>query len=207
MRGLLRVLKDSVLGGIDIVQLRDKKGSAQEILHFCSKILKITKHKIPFIVNDRADLALLSGADGLHVGQEDLDCPLARRMMGQGKMVGVSCQTLELTRSKPRPKALTILVLVPCLRPKRNRTKADGFGILAKGIATVEIPVFPIGGISRDNIGRLAFPIGRDQSGRLQGYLSRRKKAVQASRVRKNLKGDRKILLGMRGSRKFFARG
>src|SRR5580698_4519007 len=70
---LLRVLKDSVRNGIDIVQLRDKKGSTKEILDFCRKVLKITKHKVPFIVNDRADLAILSGADGLHVGQEDLD--------------------------------------------------------------------------------------------------------------------------------------
>src|ERR1700689_1663531 len=74
---LLQVLKDSVRGGIDIVQLRDKKGSAKEILDFCRKVLKITKHKIPFIVNDRADLALLSHADGLHVGQEDLSCEQA----------------------------------------------------------------------------------------------------------------------------------
>ena len=65
---LLEVLKDSVRGGIDIVQLRDKKSSAKEILDFCRKVLRITKHQIAFIVNDRADLALLSGADGLHVG-------------------------------------------------------------------------------------------------------------------------------------------
>ena len=91
---LLQVLKDSVRGGIDIVQLRDKKGSAKEILDFCRKVLKITKHQIPFIVNDRADLALLSGADGLHVGQDDLDCLQAMKMMGQGKIIGVSCQNL-----------------------------------------------------------------------------------------------------------------
>src|SRR5271157_3580808 len=68
---LLQVLKDSVRAGIDIVQLRDKKGSAKEILDFCHKALKITQHRIPFIVNDRADLAFFSGADGLHVGQDD----------------------------------------------------------------------------------------------------------------------------------------
>src|SRR5580692_6880049 len=77
---LLQVLKDSVRGGIDIVQLRDKKGSAKEILDFCRKVLKITKHQVPFILNDRADLALLSHADGLHVGQEDLSCVAARQL-------------------------------------------------------------------------------------------------------------------------------
>ena len=82
MATLLRVLKDSVRGGVDIVQLRDKKGSAKEILDFCREVLKITRHQIPFIVNDRADLAFFSGADGLHVGQEDLDYLQARQLMG-----------------------------------------------------------------------------------------------------------------------------
>jgi len=91
---LLHVLKDSVRGGIDIVQLRDKNGTAKDILDFCQKVFKITKHQIPFIVNDRADLGLFSGAEGLHVGQDDLDCRLARKMMGSRKIIGVSCQTL-----------------------------------------------------------------------------------------------------------------
>src|SRR5208283_2063933 len=71
---LLRVLKDAVRCGVDIVQLRDKKGSAREILDFCQQVIKITRHRIPFIVNDRADIVLLSQADGLHVGQEDITC-------------------------------------------------------------------------------------------------------------------------------------
>ena len=100
----MQVLKDSVRGGIDIVQLRDKKGSAKEILDFCRKVLKITKHQIPFIVNDRADLAFFSGADGLHVGQEDLDCLQARKMMGQGKIIGVSCQNLAQALQSPSPR-------------------------------------------------------------------------------------------------------
>ena len=91
---LLRVLKDSVRCGVDIVQLRDKKGSAKEILDFCGQILKITRHQIPFIVNDRVDLALLSGADGFHVGQEDISCLQARHLMGPRKIIGVSCQSL-----------------------------------------------------------------------------------------------------------------
>jgi len=156
---LLQVLKDSVRGGIDIVQLRDKNGSARTILDFCSKALKVTKHKIPFIVNDRADLALLSGADGLHVGQEDLKCLEARRLMGPGKIIGVSCQNLDQAR-KARAQGADYIgfgsVFQTKTKPGRQPMDLD---LLQKVIKQVTIPVFPIGGISRGNIGQL-IPLG-----------------------------------------------
>jgi len=156
---LLQVLKDSVRAGIDIVQLRDKKSSAKEILDFCRKILKITRHQIPFIVNDRADLALLSDADGLHVGQEDLDYRLARKMMGRGKIVGVSCQNLAHALKAQEQGADYIgfgSVFETKTKPGRQPMELD---LLQNVIRRVKIPVFPIGGISRKNIGRL-IPLG-----------------------------------------------
>ena len=156
---LLQVLKDSVRGGVDIVQLRDKKGSTKEILDFCRKALKITKHKVPFIVNDRADLAFFSGADGLHVGQEDLDCLQARKMMGRAKSVGVSCQTLAHALKAQAQGADYIgfgSVFETKTKPGR---KAMDLNLFKKVISQVKIPVFPIGGISRGNIGQL-IPLG-----------------------------------------------
>ncbi len=152
---LLQVLKDSVRGGIDIVQFRDKKGSAKEILDFCRKVLKITKHQIPFIVNDRADLAFFSGADGLHLGQEDLNCLQARKMMGQGKIVGVSCQNLQQAAVAEAFGADYIgfgSVFQTQTKPGRQAMDLD---ILQKVIKQVKIPIFPIGGIRRGNIGRI----------------------------------------------------
>jgi thiamine-phosphate pyrophosphorylase len=156
---LLQVLKDSVRGGIDIVQLRDKKGSTKEILDFCSKVLKITRHQIPFIVNDRADLALVSGADGLHIGQEDLDYVQARRLMGKGKIIGVSCQNLPQARAAQASGADYIgfgSVFQTQTKPGRQAMDLD---LLQEVIKQIKIPVFPIGGISRSNIGRLV-PLG-----------------------------------------------
>jgi len=156
---LLQVLKDSVRGGIDIVQLRDKNGSAKEISELCRKILRITKHKIPFIVNDRADLALASGADGLHVGQEDLNYTQARKIMGPGKIIGVSCQTLRQASAAEDQGADYIgFGSVFQTKTKPGRQAMD-LGLLKKVIAHVKVPVFPIGGISRRNIGRL-IPLG-----------------------------------------------
>ncbi len=152
---LLQVLKDSVRGGVDIVQLRDKKGSAKEILDFCAKVFKITKHQILFIVNDRADLGFLSGADGLHVGQEDIDCLAARKMMGQGKIIGVSCQNLAQALKAQAQGADYIgfgSVFQTQTKPGRQAMDLD---LLQKVIKQIKIPVFPIGGISRKNIGQL----------------------------------------------------
>jgi len=156
---LLQLLKDSVRGGIDIVQLRDKKGSTKEILDFCRKVLKITRHKIPFIVNDRADLAFFSGADGLHLGQEDLEYSLALRMLGKNKIIGVSCQTLDQALKAQAQGADYIgFGSVFQTQTKPGRQVMD-LNLLQKVIRQVKIPIFPIGGISRRNIGQL-IPLG-----------------------------------------------
>ncbi len=149
---LLQVLKDSVRAGIDIVQLRDKKSSARDILGFCRHILKITRHQIPFIVNDRADLALLSGADGLHVGQEDLSLPQARKLMGPRKLIGVSCQQSAHALKAQAQGADYIgfgSVFKTQTKPQR---RAMDLTLLRRVLQQVQIPVFPIGGISRGNI-------------------------------------------------------
>ena len=158
-RKLLEVLKDSVRGGIDIVQLRDKNGSAREILGFCREILKVTRHRIPFIVNDRADLAILSGADGLHVGQEDISCPQVREMMAKSKIVGVSCQSLaHALKAQAQGADYIGLGCVFETKTKPGRRPMD-FSLVQKVMRRVKMPVFPIGGISRLNIGQL-IPMG-----------------------------------------------
>ena len=149
---LLQILKDSVRGGIDIVQLRDKKGGAKEILDFCRKILKVTNHQIPFIVNDRADLAYLSGADGLHVGQDDLDYSMALRLLGKNKIIGVSCQNLAQAQKAQAQGADYIgfgSVFKTKTKPERQAMDLD---ILRCVFKELKIPVFPIGGITRQNI-------------------------------------------------------
>ena len=156
---LLQVLKDSVRGSIDIVQLRDKFGSAKDILDFCHKALKITKHKIPFIVNDRADIAILSDADGLHVGQEDLDLLEARKLMGKRKIIGVSCQNLQHARQAEREGADYLgFGSIFHTKTKPGRQPMD-LKVLQRTIKEINIPVFPIGGITRANIGQLT-PLG-----------------------------------------------
>jgi thiamine-phosphate pyrophosphorylase len=186
---LLQVLKDSVRSGIDIVQLRDKKSSAKEILDFCRKALKITRrHRIPFIVNDRADLALLSQADGLHVGQEDLDCDEARKIMGPGAIIGISCQSLDQALKAQAAGADYIgfgSVFQTKTKPGRQAMELD---LLQKVLKRIKIPVFPIGGISRENIGRL-IPLGIQRAAVCRDILLAKNAGRAVGELRDYLRG------------------
>ena len=84
---------------MDILQLRAKDGNARDIIAFSKKLVEtIVFRPVPYIMNDRADLAIVTGADGVHVGQQDLSACEARLLLGEKKWVGVSCQTLEQAR-------------------------------------------------------------------------------------------------------------
>jgi len=152
---LLQVLKDAVRCGIDIVQLRDKESSAKEILDFCHRALKETRHQIPFIVNDRVDLALLSGADGVHVGQEDIAYLQARGLMGSSKIIGVSCQSVAHARQAQDQGADYIGFGAVFKTPTKPDRDPMDLTLLSKVVKQINIPLFPIGGISRVNIGQL----------------------------------------------------
>lgn len=83
--------KLAVTGGAPIVQLRDKEATSRQILHWAQAIRELTwRSKALFIVNDRTDIALASDADGVHLGDDDLPVPIARRLLGAGKIIGRS---------------------------------------------------------------------------------------------------------------------
>lgn len=152
---LLFVLKDAVRFGIDIVQLRDKFGSANDILSFTKHALKLTRHQIPFIVNDRVDLALLSGADGVHLGQDDIAYKDARKMMGHKAIIGVSCQDQAHVARAIRQGVDYIgfgSVFKTLTKPERNPMHLK---VLRNVLLEERIPIFPIGGINRGNVKQL----------------------------------------------------
>ncbi len=87
-------------GGVRLLQYRNKQAPARALLHISRELSGLLRPRgISFIVNDRPDIAFLSGADGVHVGQEDLDAEQARAVAGPGKWVGVSTHNLEQFRA------------------------------------------------------------------------------------------------------------
>ena len=152
---LLNILKPAVRLGVDIVQLRDKNGSAKDILSFCRYAKKIIAGKTLFILNDRVDLSILAGTDGIHLGQEDISYNLARKLMGPKAIIGVSCQRLEQATSAQKAGADYIgFGSVFKTKTKPDRQPMD-LEVLKSVINKIKIPVFPIGGINYKNLDQL----------------------------------------------------
>ncbi len=151
-RKLFDVLKFCVDAGADIVQLRDKNGSAKEIFSFVRDALYLTRGKLLFIVNDRLDIALAAGCDGVHLGQDDLPVAEARRIAGAGLVIGTSCQTIEHLYQAEAAGADYVgfgSVFKTLTKPQRSPMPLE---VLKSAGAQSHIPVFPIGGITLDNI-------------------------------------------------------
>ncbi len=149
---LLSVLKSMVHAGVGLVQLRDKNGTARDMLSFCQAAQKITGEKTLFIVNDRIDVALLAKSDGVHLGQEDIPMKQAL-MLTKGKMlVGISCQNLLHAR-RAQAEGADYIGFGSIFKTK---TKPDrlpmNLNLLQKVHKQIKIPIFPIGGINRENI-------------------------------------------------------
>ena len=92
----LNTLEEAIKGGVSIIQLREKELSSREFYKLGLKVQKLCKeYEIPFLINDRIDIALALDADGVHLGQEDLEVRFARKILGKEKIIGLSLKNLE----------------------------------------------------------------------------------------------------------------
>lgn len=95
-RPLADVVAGAVRGGVTAVQLREKKCGTREFVELARSLKALlAPHGVPLIVNDRVDVALAAGADGVHVGQSDMDCRDVRRLLGPGAIIGLSVETMK----------------------------------------------------------------------------------------------------------------
>lgn len=95
-RTLYEVVKESLDGGVTFLQLREKKLDEEHFLEEAKELQKLCKeYKVPFIINDNVDIAVEIGADGVHVGQSDMEAGMVREKLGPDKIIGVSAQTVE----------------------------------------------------------------------------------------------------------------
>ncbi len=98
-RDLLEVVRQAVQGGVTLVQLREKDLPARELVHLAREMKELLhRFAVPLIINDRVDVALASGADGIHVGQEDLHPLDVRKLAGPDLILGYTAHTPELAR-------------------------------------------------------------------------------------------------------------
>lgn len=140
-------------GGARIVQLRAKDATARELVQMGQAIRALTRaYNATFIVNDRLDIALAVEADGVHLGQDDLPVPLARKIAGEAFIIGVSAETVEEAK-RAEAEGANYLGVGPMFA---TATKPDagtpiGPQRLRDIKAAVAIPVYGIGGITLEN--------------------------------------------------------
>lgn len=152
-RSLIDAIEEAILGGVSLVQLREKDISSREFYQLACQVKEITdKYNIPLIINDRLDIALAVDAAGLHIGQADLPAKIARRLLGKNKILGVSAGTLQeaLQAEKDGADYLGVGAVFPT--NSKDDAIAVDLGELAKIKSNVQIPIVGIGGINRENV-------------------------------------------------------
>lgn len=147
------IVRAAVAGGVSVVQLREKAASTRSFIEQALAIFPFLKdHGVPLIINDRVDVALAVGADGVHLGQSDMPLAMARAILGPGKIIGISAECLADAVEASRGGADYIGVSPIFATPTKTDT-AQPLGLegLARIRRSVNLPLVAIGGIGPAN--------------------------------------------------------
>ena len=150
---LLEQIEDAIKGGVTLVQLREKKLDEDSFLQEAIQVRKLChKYNVPLIINDNVDIALKSGADGVHVGIEDAPVAEIRKHVPADFIIGATCKTVE--QAKAAEAAGADYMGVGAVFPSPTKTNAIRITNeqLREIILAVSIPAVAIGGISYDNV-------------------------------------------------------
>jgi thiamine-phosphate diphosphorylase len=152
-RSHVDIVAAAVTGGVSCVQLREKQCSTREFLDQARALLALLRPRgIPLIINDRLDIALAVGADGIHLGQDDLPIDEARRLAGNRMIIGISAESVEHAIEAERAGA-DYLGLSPVFATGTKRDHAPPLGLagITRIRARTTIPLVGIGGINAAN--------------------------------------------------------
>jgi len=153
-RTLWEVVEEAIIGGATLVQLREKEISSRDCLEIAQRVKQVTdRYGVPLIINDRIDIALASGADGVHVGPEDLSVRIARQLMGEGKIIGASASSVDEAVLFQAQGADYLGVGAMFPTATKEGTEQVGLADLRAIKAAVRVPVVAIGGINAENAG------------------------------------------------------
>ena len=147
-----------IAGGVDVVQLRDKELDARSTMDRARRLLKVCRnHGVPFILNDRPDLALEVEADGVHVGQDDAPPSLARRLLGPDAIIGLSTHApneLDDALEEPVVDYLSAGPVSPT--PTKPGRSGTGLRYLTYVVERAKTPWFVTGGVTPDSVKLMA---------------------------------------------------
>lgn len=153
---LCEITEKACMGGVTLVQLREKDLCSRDFLNYAKKIKTITdKFGIPLIINDRADIALACDAAGVHAGSEDIPIADLRKILGAGKIIGATAKTPEQAL-KAQADGADYLGVGAIFPTSTKETVLTDIETLKKICAEVNVPVCAIGGITAENCEILA---------------------------------------------------
>ena len=150
-------VKKALDGGATFVQLREKKLDREDFLAEALEIQKLCKkYGVPFVINDEVSIAKDIDADGVHVGQSDMEAMDVRRVLGPDKILGVSAQTVEQAIIAEKHGADYLGVGAVFATGSKDDADDVSHETLKAICEAVSIPVIAIGGITKDNVSELA---------------------------------------------------
>ena len=149
----MELAKLAIRGGADTIQFRQKSGSTREMIQVARDVKQVCAESgVTFMVNDRVDVAIASEADGVHLGQDDFPIPLARELVGKGRIIGGSAATLEEAR-RCLSEGADYVGFGP-VYPTTSKDDAgpvSGISVLKGVVETIPLPIIAIGGVSAEN--------------------------------------------------------
>lgn len=153
---LMQQVEESLKGGVTLVQLREKHLSFQEFLEEAKEMKELCrKYGVPLLINDNVEICIESGADGVHVGQKDMEAGAVREKLGKDKIIGVSARTVEQAMAAQNAGADYLGVGAVFSTSTKEDAKPLDHEILKAITKAVDIPVVAIGGISSENVSQL----------------------------------------------------
>ena len=166
-------------------QLRLKKTSNLNLLKIAKKIKKIVKkNNVKFIINDKPHLAKMIGADGCHIGQSDMDFVTARKILGEGKIIGVTCHNSKKLIKKAIEDKVSYIALGGFYSSKTKKIKFKANTKLLKAAKKMtKIPIVAIGGINSNNYKKLL--LNKANFLAISSYIWRNKKLTPVEAIRK----------------------
>ena len=150
----IEIARMAIKGGADVIQFRDKTMATYDMIETAKKLKKMCSDGgVLFIVNDRADAALISDADGVHLGKDDIPVKEARKLLGWNKIVGGTAHNLKEAKEAQKNGADYIgFGHIYPTASKLKKTPPVGIAQLKEVVSRIRIPVLAIGGIGQDNI-------------------------------------------------------
>ena len=153
-RSVIQVAAEAIAGGAQAIQLREKNWPVRQLLEVGKEIRKLTSDKkVLFIMNDRVDVAIAVDADGVHLGQDDMPFQEAKRILGPGKIIGLSTHSLEqaIEAQKLGADYIGVGPVYPT-NSKADLSPIVGLDLVSRVSKNVTIPFVAIGGINKNNV-------------------------------------------------------